>query len=121
MGTEPIVLAVAPLPSSWLASTPTLSELLDRPGCVKKTIGPTSGMSNGTVTAAASAKEVLGKDFLLARYAMTIAQATSSTPIDPDEPVWVVAVSSFNASTAISYRLQVELEFGTEFYSLDSS
>lgn len=121
MGTEPIILACAILPSSWTASTPTLSELLDRPGCVRKTVGPTSGMSNASISASTSAKAVLGKDFLLARFAQNIAQASSSTPIDPDEPVWTVAVSAFNALTAISYRLEVELEYGTEFYSLDSS
>lgn len=121
MGTEPIILACAILPASWIASTPTLSELLDRPGCVRKTVGPASGASNATVSLATTAKAVLGKDYLLSRYAQNIAQASSSTPTDPDEPVFTVAVSAFNASTAISYRLEIELEYGCEFYALDSS
>jgi hypothetical protein len=52
---------------------------------------------------------------------MTQAQASSSTPLFPDESVWTVAVSAFNALTAISFRLEVEMEYDVEFYGLDSA
>lgn len=121
MGAEPLILAVSPLPASWIGSTPTLSELLDQPKAVRKTCGSSTAQDKCVVVTNASAKEVLGKDYILSRYEMSQAQAASSTPLFPDETVWTVAVSAFNALTAVSFRLEIEMEYDVEFYELDSS
>ena len=48
-GTEPIILAVAPMPYDFATSTPTVAELLDHPKVARTAIGPNSGASNGVV------------------------------------------------------------------------
>jgi hypothetical protein len=85
------------------------------------TLGSNQGVDKGTIVNQCSSREVLGKDYQAAKYQMDITQATSTTPILSAEPAWIVGVSSFNSSTAISYRLEVELEWAVEFYNLDSS
>lgn len=120
MSSEPILLAVAPLPYSWISGSPTLAEILDTPRCVRATVGGNSGMDKVSISNFASSREVLGKDYQASRYVMDATQAASSTPLNPDEPCWVVCLSAFNASTAISYRLEVELEYNTEFFNLTS-
>ena len=120
VGSEPLILACAPLPYSWVSGSPTLAEILDQPSCVRTTIGSSSGQDKGVVVNSASARKVLGKDYQLAKYQMDITQATSITPISSAEPVWVVAVSSFNGLTAVSFRMEVEVDWNVEFYNLDS-
>ena len=51
---------------------------------------------------------------------MDITQATTTTPISTGAPVWVVAASSFNSLTAVSFRIEVEVDWNVEFYNLDS-
>lgn len=121
MGTEPLILAVAPLPYSWISGSPTLSEILDQPRCVRKSCGASTGKDTASLSSAHSVKSLLGKEFNIASYQMTATQAASSTPLSSDEPVWVVAVSAFNALYAVSFRLEIELEFSSEFYSLTSA
>ena len=120
-GSEPIILAVAPMPYDFATSTPTVAELLDHPKVVRTAIGPNSGASNGVVSQAVTVASVLGKEFVSSRYEMTQAQATSTTPIEASEPAWIILVSAFNGLTQISYRLEIEKEYDVEWYSLDSS
>lgn len=120
-GTEPIVLAVAPMPYDFATSTPTLAEILDHPKVVRTTVGPNTGVSNGTVVNAVTVASVLGKEFVSSRYEITQAQAASTTPIEASEPAWIMLVSAFNGSTQVSYRLEIEKEYDVEWYSLDSS
>ena len=120
MSSEPLILAVAPLPYSWASGSPTVSELLDCPRAVRRTAGGNGGQDKAQITSAHTVRSLLGKEYNISTYQMTAAQAASSTPLYVDEPCWTVAVTAFNASSAISYRLEVELEFSTEFYSLDS-
>ena len=77
-------------------------------------------MDRVAITSFFTSREVLGKDYQAAKYVMDSTQAASSTPINSDEPTWVVCLSAFNALTAISYRLEVELEYNTEFFNLTS-
>ena len=121
MSSEPLILAVAPLPADWNTGSPTLGEILDVPRCVRKTTGGSGGMDKVVITNSAYAKDLLGAEYVTARYQMDSTQAASSTPIISNEPTWNVVVSSFNAATAISYRLEVELEWLADFYDLDSS
>ena len=81
VGLEPMILACAPLPYSWVTGSPTLAEILDQPSCVRTTIGGSSGVDKGLVVNSASAKRVLGKDYQLAKCQMDITQATTTTPI----------------------------------------
>ena len=120
-GTEPIMLAVAPMPYDFATSTPTVAELLDHPKVARTAIGPNSGASNGVVTASTTVAAVLGKEFVSSRYEITQAQAASTTPIEASEPAWIILVSAFNGLTQISYRLEIEKEYDVEYYSLDSS
>ena len=120
-GSEPIILACAPLPYSWITGTPTLAEILDVPKCVRKTCGASTGKDSVVLTSAHSVKSLLGKEFNIASYQMTQAQAASSTPLNTNEPVWVVMLSAFNGLNSISCRLEVEFEFSAEFYSLTST
>ena len=120
-GTEPIILAVAPMPYDFATSTPTVAELLDHPKVVRTAVGPNSGASNGVVSAATTVAAVLGKEFVSSRYEITQAQAASTTPIEASEPAWIILVSAFNGLTQVSYRLEIEKEYDVEYYSLDSS
>ena len=120
-GSEPIILAAAPLPYSWASGSPTLSELLDQPRAIRKSCGASTGKDSVSLSSSHSVKSLLGKEFNIAAYQITATQAASSTPISTDEPIWVVGVSAFNALTSISFRMEVELEFSTEFYSLTSA
>ena len=120
-GTEPVILAVAPMPYDFATSTPTVAELLDHPAVARTTVGPNSGSSNGVISKAVTAASVLGKEFVSSRYEITQAQSVSTTPIEASEPAWIMLVSAFNGLTQVSYRLEVEKEYDVEFYSLDSS
>jgi len=120
LGTEPLLAAIAPLPYDWPAGSPTMSELIDCPRSTKKTTGGNQGSDKTILTRAISSREVLGKAYQIARYQMNAAQAASTTPIFPNEPSWIVGISSFNSSTAISYRMEVEFEWHVDFYNLDS-
>ena len=120
MGSEPVILACAALPYSWSSGSPTLSELLDHPTAVRKHVSAYSGMDKAQIVNHASVKEVLGKDYQASKYQMDYAQATSTTPISAAEPVWVVTISAFNALTAISFRMEVEVDWNVEFFNLDS-
>lgn len=121
VASEPLILAVAPLPFDWVGSTPTLGEILDVPRCVRKTTGGANGQDKCIVSSSAKVKDLIGGEASTVLYQMNQAQAASTTPINNSEPVWTVAVSTFNASTATSFRLELEFEYAVDFYSLDSS
>ncbi len=121
MGSEPVILAVAPLPHSWTAGSPTVSELVDVPLAKRKTASAYTGMDKVTISHSLTAAQALGNELVSSKYVMDATQAASSTPLFPDEPAWIVGISSFNALTTVSYRLEVELEFDVDFFSLDSS
>lgn len=120
IGSEPLILASAVLPYSWTSGSPTISELMDHPTCVKAVTGASTGQDKCVVVNSASAKEVLGKEFQVARYQVDYTQAVSATPIVTTEPCWIVLVSAFNAASTISFRLEVEVDWNMEFYNLDS-
>lgn len=120
MGSEPVILACAALPHSWTAGSPTLSELLDHPTSVRTIVSAYSGMDRGQIVNHASSREILGKDFQIARYQQDYTQATSTTPLVASEPAWVVALSAFNALTSVSFRMEIEIDWNVEFYNLDS-
>ena len=117
---EPIILAVCPLPYNWVSGSPTLSEIMDDPGVVRTVVGANTGKDTASISSFTTTKAVCGKGYQAVRYQMDSTQAASSTPLFPDEPVWYVAISSFNALSAISWRLEVELEFNSEFFNLTS-
>ena len=120
LGSEPILVAIAPVPYDWITGSPTLSELTDVPHCVKGSTGGNAGMDRLVLVNATTTREVLGKEYQVVKYQMDATQAASTIPISGTEPVWTVGLSAFNASTAISYRLEVEFEWNVEFYNLTS-
>ena len=120
MSSEPIMASIAPLPYDWISGSPTLSEILDAPRAVRASTGGNSGVDKLTLTNAATVREVLGKGYQAVKYQMDAAQAVNTTPLSTEEPVWVVGLSAYNASTAISYRLEIEYEWNVEFYNLTS-
>ena len=121
IGSEPAILAVAPLPHDWTTGSPTLTELLDHPKAKRATLSSYSGMDRAEGTSYCTAHEVLGDEFQTVRYTMDSTQAASTTPLVASEPAWIVAFSSFNALTAVSFRLEVELEFDVKFFDLNSA
>lgn len=121
MGSEPLILACAPLPFNWNTGSPTLSEILDVPRCVRKTTGASGGIDKIEIVNSAFAKDILGSEYQTAKYQMDSSQAASGSPLVTTEPTWQVAVSTFNASTTFSFRLEIEFEWQVDFYDLDSS
>jgi hypothetical protein len=117
---EPIIVACAAMPATFLSGSPTLSEVVDHPTCRRAICGASTGQDKAQVVNAASAREVLGQDYQIARYQMDYTQATSSTPIVSSEPVWVMWISSFNSLNAYSCRIEIEIDWNVEFYNLDS-
>lgn len=120
-GSEPLILAVAPLPYGWVGSTPTVGELLDNPRCVRATIGSNSGMDKVEIVNTATAKQLLGSDLAALRYQQDQAQASSSTPVFNEEPCWTAVCTSFNGLSTVSFRIEVEIEYNVQFFNLDSS
>ena len=121
MGSEPLIFAVAPLPFSWVGSTPTLAEILDAPRCVRTTVGGSTGMDKAEISNAITAKALLGSDVAALRYQQDQARAGSTTPLFPDEPCWTVVLSAFNALNTVSFRVEVELTYNVEYFNLDSA
>jgi len=119
LGTEPLILGIAPLPHNFTTLSPTVAEVLDHPKAVKKATGAGSGMDRVTLVNSATAKQLLGDTWQVAKYQMDYTQATSSTPIVSTEPAWIVVVSAFNSSSTVTYRLEVEMEWDVTFYNLD--
>lgn len=120
MQAEPIVFAIAPLPYDWSSGSPTTAELLDVPRCVKSTVSGTGGMDRGKITNYITSKQALGESWQVGRYQMNAAQAANATPLSTEEPCWHLYVTSFNSSTGVGYRIEVELEYDVEFYNLNS-
>jgi hypothetical protein len=120
MQAEPIVFAIAPLPYDWSSGSPTTTELLDVPRCVKATVSGVGGMDRAQITNAITSKQALGEAWQVARYQMNAAQAANTTPLSSEEPTWHLYVTSFNSSTGVGYRIEVELEYDVEFYNLNS-
>ena len=79
------------------------------------------GVDKVQIVNSAFAKDILGVEYQTAKYQMDSLQAASTTPLVATEPAWNVVVSSFNASTAISFRLEVEFDWEVDFYDLDAS
>ena len=121
VGSEPAILAVAPLPYDWTAGSPTVAEVLDQPKCKRTTLSSYTGMDRAEVTSYCTSAEVLGDDWQSAKYNMDATQAANTTPLVANEPAWIVLFTSFNALTAVSFRIEVELEFDVKFFDLDSS
>ena len=86
VGSEPAILAVAPLPYDWTTGSPTLSELLDQPKAKRVTLSSYTGMDRAEVTSYCTAREVLGDEFQAAKYNMDSTQAASTTPLVANEP-----------------------------------
>ena len=80
-----------------------------------------TGMDRAEVTSYCTSAEVLGDNWQITKYNMDVAQAVSTTPLVANEPAWLVLFTSFNALTAVSFRIEVELEFDVKFFDLDSS
>jgi len=121
MSSEPLIIAVAPLPYNWASLSPTLTEILDAPRCVRKNTGGNGGQDRAVLVNAITSAQALGHDYQIARYQMDSTQAASTTPIVSTEPCWTLAMSSFNALTSVSYRAEIEFEWHVEFYNLDSA
>ena len=120
IGSEPVILAIAPLPHDWTSGSPTLAELLDHPACKRITLSAYTGMDRGVVSSYTTASKVLGDEFQTGRYNVDATQAASTTPMFANEPAWVVVCSAFNALTSISFRLEVEFEYEYKFFNLNS-
>jgi len=78
-------------------------------------------MDRADLTSYCTAREVLGDEFQASKYNMDQTQAALSTPLVLGEPAWIVAFSAFNALNAVSFRLEVELEFDAKFFDLTSA
>lgn len=120
VGSEPAILAVAPLPHDWTMGSPTVAEILDLPKCKRTTLSSYTGMDRAEISSYSTVAEVLGDEWQVARYNMDVTQAISSTPLVANEPAWTVLFTSFNATTSVSYRLEIELEFDVKFFDLSS-
>ena len=83
---EPIILAVVPLPYNWVSGSPTLSEILDKPRVVRAVCGANAGQDRVSVTSFTTTRDVTGKGYQAGRYQMDPTQAASSTPLFNDEP-----------------------------------
>jgi len=121
MSSEPLIVAVAPLPHNWSTLSPTIAEICDAPRCVRRNTGGNSGQDRAILSTSISTAKALGHDYQIARYSMDSTQAASTTPLIATEPAWTLALSSFNSLTSASYRAEIEMEWHVEFYNLDSS
>lgn len=120
MGAEPIILGVSILPIAFPSNTPTLNELLDSPDCSKKTVSGVGGLDKIVITKSTTTAKVLGSSASGVLYTMNQAQAASTTPLSNDEPAWIYGISAHNGTTQISCRVEFEMEYDAEFFSLDS-
>jgi hypothetical protein len=121
MGSEPIEMVVNALPHNWSSGTPSVAELLDKPGSRRALVSGAGGMDRASVTKSISSKSALGSNAYLSDYDFDETQANSATPIQADEPAWVFALTALNSASNISYRLEVVIEYDFEFYDQTSS
>ncbi len=118
-GSEPIILAIAQVPYDWTSGSPTLSELLDQPFARKTIVGSSTGKDTAQLTVSTTVAKALGNEFQASKYIMNAATASSGVS-DNDQPVYITALSAFNALSAISCRIEYEVEWHVTFFSLDS-
>jgi len=116
--TEPIELVVGTMPFNWTTGSPSVAELIGKVGTRRQIASTAGGMDRCTVNRNIAAKTVLGHEYMLADFDFNYNQASLSTPLDVEEPVWTFAVTALNTVNQIDYVLEVVLTYDLEFYDL---
>jgi hypothetical protein len=116
VGSEPLLGLTAIAPYNTTTGGSSVTELVDKPHTVHKIASGVTGMDRVSWTNSVSSRTVLGKDAYLSDFDFDYTQATNSSPIQADEPGWLVVISNFNGAGNVSYRLEVVLEWDVEFF-----
>jgi len=116
--TEPIELVVGTMPFNWVTGSPTISELIGKVGTRRQIASMAGGMDRCTVNRSVASKTILGHEYMLADYDFNYAQASVSTPVDVEQPVWVFAATALNSVNAIDYTLEVVVTSDIEFFDM---
>lgn len=120
-GAEPIELVANALPYNWLSISPTLAEIIDKPGSVRRLVSGVGGMDRATLTITRTSAQVLGSHAYLADYDFDQVQALSTTPIATDEPAFTYMVSALNSTSTMSFRVERTVEWDYEFFDQNAS
>lgn len=118
---EPIELVVGTMPFNWVSGSPTISELIGKVGTRRQIASAAGGLDRCSITRGIASKTVLGHEYMLADYDFSLAQASSFTPIDAEEPVWTFTATALNSAAQIDYRLEVVINYDIEFFDLYTS
>lgn len=115
--TNPVEVLVAIAPASFPISTSVnFADLSEKKHSISRYVGGTSAVSTWNIKSSISTASLLGKEYALADYDFDAGQASSTTPLDPDEPKWIIAVQSPAANT--DYNGLVIVESRVQFYGL---
>lgn len=114
-GSAPIDLIVGVIPQvDTTAVTPAILE--QKPGSVRKLVSIAGGMDRVTIRKSCDPAEWLGNPYQTKDYWVTATQAASTTPLDVNEPVFLVIPSQ--PTTAMSYVLNVRTTYHVQLFDI---
>ena len=116
LANEPIRAALGIAPHDWTLSH---DDLILRKHSRNTVISSKGGLDKWTTTSAVTSTQVLGKQYVLADFDFDLLQAKSSTPLDSNEPIWLLNLEATGAVINASINVLVEYDF--EFYCLQPS
>lgn len=119
--TEPIELIIGTMPFNWVTGSPTISEIVGKVGTRRHISSAAGGMDRSSLSRAVSCKTLLGHEYMLADYDFSLAQASSTIPIDSEEPIWIVAATALNSTSPIDCKLEIVATYDVEFFDLFTS
>jgi len=114
--TDVVNVVLATIPSSD-TSTVTWAIASNTPGAINKTVGPSSGTSRAVFRKRYNPMAILGQNIKSLNYAMTVSQATATTPLDPQEPqLCLVMLSTLSVTWQLS--LLIDIVYHCQFFDL---
>jgi len=103
-GSNPVEIAAGHVAHNDVSGL-TMARLKEKPGTTYKMLSPSGGMDRATIRKRFVASELLGV-VPGSKYWVDITQSASPTPIDPKEPVLVMAIDNYQSSST-PYNAQI--------------
>lgn len=117
VGAAQVVLAV--IPNSGFAGLTSVTNLAEIKGAKTKILSPAGGMDRCTNTIVYNADDAIG-NASYSKYWMTSAQSLVTTPIDAEEPVFVLGTAIVGAGPTYVMSHRVITTYHCQFFDLRS-
>lgn len=116
-GAVPVNMCIAVMPYS-AASTATNVQMIEKPGSIRKFISQTGGLDRASIQRTASAQDWFGNPYFTKDYWIDNTQSSSSTPLDVNEPIFVLGVSDLAGAGLVTGQLTWKITFQCQFFDL---